>query len=160
MDLQETKFKDLNNQKKTETIKDQQKAVYSQGYEMSEPTKVPRQGSHFRVDLTHRKTGEKVKQPDGRDIGGAREKSGALDNSLRNTTAAAIKAHARKIGRVDKTPGAVKKRKAEANKNIRDKMARQAKQSKSPRNMEKVKPRTRLTFEEWMMNCNDSLTQD
>lgn len=117
LNLSEVKFTDLNNQKKTQTIKDMQKAAHSQGYDMSEPKSVPGEGSHFHVDLTHRKTGKKVSAADGGNLGGAKEKGGALDNTLRNKTAKAIKAHAASIGRMDKRPAAKAKRKEEATAN-------------------------------------------
>ena len=107
--LNEVKFSDLNNQKKTQTIKDMQRAAHSQGYDMSDPKPVPHQGSHFTVDLTHRKTGKKVTPATGRNLGGAREKGGALDNTLRNSTAETIKPR-REIGRADR-PAAKAKRK-------------------------------------------------
>ena len=65
-----------------------------------------------------RKTGKEVKPSDGSpNLGGAPEKGGGLDNTLRNKTAAAIKAHAKSIGRQDKRPAAKAKRKEEAAKN-------------------------------------------
>ena len=41
--LDEVKYSDLNNQKKTQSVKDMQKAAHSQGYTMSDPE--TRQGS-------------------------------------------------------------------------------------------------------------------
>ena len=138
LNLSEVKFTDINNRKKTETIKDTQKAAHSQGYDMSDPKPVDRQGSHFTVDLTHRKTGKKVSHPTAANIGGAREKGGALDNTLRNRTADAIKAHAKEIGRQDKRPAAKAKRKAEA----------AANKAKKQRDRD---PFTRgKTFKEWL----------
>lgn len=119
--LNEVKFADLNNQKKTQTIRDMQKAAHSQGYDMSDPKDVPGAGKHFTVDLTHRKTGQKVSAKSG-NLGGSKEKGGALDNTLRNKTAQAIKDHAKSIGRVDKRPAAKAKRKAEAAANKERKM--------------------------------------
>ena len=116
--LDEVKYSDLNSQKKTKSVKDMQKAAHSQGYSMSDPESVKGQGDHFRVKLTHRKTGKEVKPSDGSpNLGGAPEKGGGLDNTLRNKTAAAIKAHAKSIGRQDKRPAAKAKRKEEAAKN-------------------------------------------
>ena len=113
MHLNETAFSDLNKVSETDTIKKQRQAAHSQGYDMSEPRKTG-VGAHFTVDLTHRKTGERVTHPDGGSLGGSKEKSGRLDNTLRNRTKDAIKAHMTKIGRVDKRPAAKAKRKAEA----------------------------------------------
>jgi hypothetical protein len=116
--LDEVKYSDLNNQKKTQSVKDMQKAAHSQGYTMSDPETVKGQGDHFRVKLTHRKTGKEVKPKDGSpNLGGAPEKGGGLDNTLRNRTAKAIKDHAKEIGRQDKRPAAKAKRKEEAAKN-------------------------------------------
>ena len=112
-DLQEVKYSDLNNQKKTQTVKDMQRAAHSQGYDMSDPKDVPGAGKHFTVDLTHRKTGQKVNARSG-NLGGSKEKGGALDNTLRNKTAQAIKDHAKSIGRVDKRPAAKAERKQQA----------------------------------------------
>ena len=116
--LDEVKYSDLNNQKKTQSIKDMQRAAHSQGYTMSDPETVKGQGDHFRVKLTHRKTGQEVKSTDGSpNLGGAPEKDGGVDNTLRNKTAKAIKAHAKSIGREDKRPAAKEKRKKEAEEN-------------------------------------------
>ena len=93
-------YNDLNNQKRTQSVKDMQKAVYNQGYEMSDPKPVPGEGTHFTVDLTHRKTGQKIKPRSG-NLGGAKEKSGSLDNTLRNLTAKTVKDHIASIGRKD-----------------------------------------------------------
>ena len=144
--LNEVKFSDLNNQKKTQTIKDMQRAAHSQGYDMSDPKPVPHQGSHFTVDLTHRKTGKKVTPANGRNLGGAREKGGALDNTLRNSTADTIKQHAREIGRVDKRPKAKAKRKEEAAKNKARK-----KRDRDPFTRKK-------TFESFVTECTQELT--
>ena len=38
--IREVKFSDLNNQKKTQSVKDMQKAAHSQGYDMSDPKKL------------------------------------------------------------------------------------------------------------------------
>lgn len=119
--LNEVKLSDLNNQKKTQTVRDMQKAAHSQGYDMSDPKSVPGEGKHFTVDLTHRKTGQKVNAKSG-NLGGSREKGGALDNTLRNKTAQAIKDHIKSIGRVDKRPKAKEARKAEAAANKKRKM--------------------------------------
>ena len=143
--INEVKFSDLNNQKKTQSVKDMQRAAHSQGYDMSDPKSVPGEGSHFTVDLTHRKTGKKVPSIDGGNLGGAKEKSGKLDNTLRNKTAKSIKAHAKEIGRVDKRPAAKAKRKEEAAAN-KEKKA----QSRDPFKRQK-------TFEEFMAGC---LTSD
>ena len=145
--IREVKFSDLNNQKKTQSVKDMQKAAHSQGYDMSEPKSVPGEGSHFTVDLTHRKTGKKVPAADGKSLGGAKEKSGRLDNTLRNKTSAAIKAHSRSIGRVDKRKPAKEKRKAEAAAN-REKKA----QNRDPFTRKR-------TFEDFMIDCTQSLTE-
>tara|TARA_R110001592_G_scaffold327394_1_gene608550 strand:- start:115 stop:555 length:441 start_codon:yes stop_codon:yes gene_type:complete len=143
--INEVKFSDLNNQKKTQNVKDMQRAAHSQGYDMSDPKSVAGEGSHFTVDLTHRKTGKKVPSIDGGNLGGAKEKSGKLDNTLRNKTAKSIKAHAKEIGRVDKRPAAKAKRKEEASAN-KEKKA----QNRDPFTRQK-------TFEEFMAGC---LTSD
>jgi ribosomal protein S10 len=146
MDLNEVKYTDLNKQSKTKTVKDMQRAAHSQGYDMSDPKPVPHQGTHFTVDLTHRKTGKKVTPSRGVNLGGAMEKGGTLDNTLRNRTAETIKQHAKEIGRVDKRPKAKSERKAQAAKN-------------KARKQRDRDPFTRKrTFEQFMYECNTLLT--
>lgn len=159
MDLQEVKYKDLNNLKRMKTMDDVESAAHSQGYEVTGAETHGKYGSHSTVDLRHRKSGEKV-QPD-KDrgsIGGKKVgKGGEVDSTMVNTVAQALKADMKKRGRVDKTPKAKSERKAQANQDIQNKVERQKKQGKSPRNMEKVKPRTRKTFEEFVIELDNTL---
>ena len=60
MDLQEVKYKDLNNLKKMKTMDDVKRAAHSQGYDVSDSGTHGKYGSHSTVELRHRKTGEKV----------------------------------------------------------------------------------------------------
>lgn len=116
--LQETKYTDLNNLKKHKSIKDVQKSAHSQGYDVSEPKQSV--GDHYTVDMTHRKTGEKVSPRSGGKLG-ASYKGKNLDTTLVNQISSTIKADAAARGRVDKTPKAKAKRKEEAAKNKADK---------------------------------------
>ena len=141
--LQETKLTKLNSAKETGTIDKMRKAAHSQGYDMSEP-KDTGTGKHFAVDLTHRKTGKKVKPSGGGTLGGSYEKSGALDNTLRNRTAKTIKDHIKSIGRADKRPEAKAARKAQAVANKQRKMRDRDPFTRKPK-----------TFKEWMECYNN-----
>ena len=119
--LDEVKYNDLNNLKKIKSIKDVQRAAHSQGYNVSEPKQGV--GDHYDVDLTHRKTGQKVTPRRGGTLGGAHTgKKGGVDSTLVNQVAASIKSDAAARGRVDKRPAAKAERKAQAQKNKERKM--------------------------------------
>lgn len=115
MDIQEVKYTDLNNTKKLKSVKDVQRAAHSQGYDLSDPKQGV--GDHYDVDLTHRKTGQKVTPRHGGTLGGAHKKGDKVDTTLINQVAASIKKDAKERGRVDKRPDAKAARKAEAAKN-------------------------------------------
>jgi hypothetical protein len=110
--LWETKLTDLNNLKKGKSHKDLQKSYHSQGYDLSDQRTDSKYGSHTRATLTHRKSGEVLKNDRGQDFGGSQG-----DTSAVNTMAKAVKAHITKIGRQDKRPEAKEKRKEEAKQN-------------------------------------------
>ena len=112
--LDEVKYNDLNSIKKLKSIKDVQRAAHSQGYDVSEPKQSV--GDHYTVDMTHRKTGQKVSPRSGGKLG-ASHKSGGVDTTLVNQVAGTIKADAADRGRVDKRPAAKAERKAQAAKN-------------------------------------------
>ena len=116
MDLQEVKYKDLNNLKKMKTMDDVKRAAHSQGYDVSDSGTHSKYGSHSTVELRHRKTGEKVSAGKDRgSIGGKKPgKGGEIDSTVANTVSQALKADMKKRGRVDKTPKAKEARKAEA----------------------------------------------
>ncbi len=137
--LNEVKYSDLNSTKKIKSIKDAQRAAHSQGYDMSDPKNSV--GDHYEVELTHRKTGEKVKPVKGGSIGGAVKSGDKIDSTLINQSAASIKRDASNRGRVDKRKPAKDKRKAEAkaNKEAKDK-------ARDPFTRKK-------TFEEFMFEC-------
>ena len=107
-DLMEVKFRDLNKANKTGTVEKLQKGAHSQGYNISDPVKVKGQGDHYRVDVTHRKTGEKVKNTSGGNFGGAGNVSpkSSTDNAVRNQVAQSIHADRKARGGVDKRPAA------------------------------------------------------
>ena len=114
MDIQEVKYNDLNSIKKLKSVKDVQRAAHSQGYDVSEPKNSV--GGHYTVDLTHRKTGQKVTPRSGGKLGGS-DRSGNVDSTLVNQVAQTIKGDAADRGRVDKRPKAKAERKAQAAKN-------------------------------------------
>ena len=117
INLDEVKYTDLNNTKKLKSVKDVQRAAHSQGYDVSEPKQSV--GDHYTVDLTHRKTGQKVSPRSGGALGGSHTgRKGGVDSTLINQVAGAIKADAANRGRVDKRPAAklVRKHQAAVNK--------------------------------------------
>jgi len=117
--LDEVKYNDLNSIQKLKSVKDVQKAAHSQGYSVSEPKKGV--GDHYDVDLTHRKTGQKVTPSRGGKLGGAVKSGDKVDTTLINQVAASIKGDAASRGRQDKRPAAKAKRKEEAAKNKEEK---------------------------------------
>lgn len=138
--LNETKYTDLNNLKKHKSIKDVQRSAHSQGYDVSEPKQSV--GDHYTVDMTHRKTGQKVAPRLGGKLGGSHSsKKGGVDSTLVNQIAGTIKADAASRGRVDKTSKAKAKRKADAKAN-KERKAR----DRDPFTRQK-------TFEEFMLDC-------
>ncbi len=114
MDINEVKYNDLNSTKKLKSVQDVQRAAHSQGYDVSEPKNSV--GDHYTVDLTHRKTGQKVTPRHGGKLGGSDNGKG-VDTTLVNQVASTIKGDAAARGRVDKRGPAKAKRKAEAAKN-------------------------------------------
>ena len=58
--LWETKLTDLNNLKVIKNMRDLKRAAHSQGYD-AEDRDDKTYGSHGEVEITHRKTGEKLK---------------------------------------------------------------------------------------------------
>ena len=111
--LDEVKYNDLNNIKKLKSIKDVQRAAHSQGYDISEPKQSV--GDHYTVDMTHRKTGQKVSPRSGGKLGGSHTGGkGGVDSTLINQVAGTIKADAADRGRVDKRPAAKKARREQA----------------------------------------------
>ena len=140
--INEVKYNDLNSIKKLKSIKDVQKAAHSQGYDVSEPKNSV--GDHYTVDLTHRKSGQKVTPRSGGKLGGS-DRSGNVDSTLVNQVASTIKGDAADRGRVDKRAPAKAKRKAEA----------QANKEKKAQNRDPFK--RQKTFEEFMAGC---LTSD
>ena len=135
--LNEVKFTDLNNIKVVNNMKKLRQAAHSQGYDVSDKETHGKYGSHSTVEIRHRKTGETVKKPDGREAGGKVSAKG-MDTTTLNTVADAIKNDARARGRVDKRPAAKAKRKAEAEANRKAK-----KKARDPFTRKK-------TFEEFM----------
>jgi len=114
MDINEVKYNDLNNVKKLKSVKDVQRAAHSQGYNISEPKNSV--GDHYTVDLTHRKTGQKVTPRSGGKLGGS-DRGGGVDSTLVNQVASTIKGDSSSRGRVDKRPKAKAERKAQASAN-------------------------------------------
>ena len=143
--LNEVKYSDLNNVKKVNTMDRLKQAAHSQGYSVSDKQTHGKYGSHSTVDITHRKTGESVKKPDGREAGGKNAGKG-VDVTTLNTVASSIKNDARARGRVDKRPAAKAKRKSEAEAN---KAAKQKARDPFTRNK---------TFESFMIECASSQT--
>ena len=111
--LWETKLSDLNSLKKLKTHRDLQKAAHSQGYDLSDKRQDDKYGSHSRMTLKHRKTGEELRNDRNKEFGG-HDVGKDTDTSAVNTVSKAIKAHIGKIGRQDKRPEAKAKRKEEA----------------------------------------------
>ena len=137
--LDEVKYNDLNSTKKLKSVKDVQRAAHSQGYTVSEPKMGV--GDHYDVELTHRKSGQKVTPKRGGKLGGAIKSGDKVDTTLINQVAASIKGDAASRGRVDKRPKAKAARKAEAAAN---------KETKA-KNRD---PFTRgKTFESFMLEC-------
>lgn len=114
MDINEVKYNDLNSTKKLKSVQDVQRAAHSQGYDVSSPKNSV--GDHYTVDLTHRKTGQKVTPRHGGKLGGS-DNTKEVDSTLVNGVAQTIKGDAAARGRVDKRPAAKAKRKQEAAKN-------------------------------------------
>ncbi len=117
MDIQEVKYSDLNSNQKLKSVKDVQRAAHSQGYDVSEPKDSV--GDHYTVDLTHRKTGQRVTPRHGGKLGGSKKgKDGSnVDNTFIKQVSSTIKSDAADRGRVDKRAPAKAKRKAEAQAN-------------------------------------------
>ena len=138
--LNEVKYSDLNNTRVVNSMDKLKRAAHSQGYTVSDKQTHGKYGSHSTVDITHRKTGESVKKPDGREAGGKMSGKG-LDSTTLNTVAASIRNDARARGRVDKRPAAKAKRKAEAEAN---RAAKQKARDPFTRNK---------TFEQFMYEC-------
>lgn len=97
------------------SLKDIQRAAHSQGYNVSEPKE--RVGDHYSVDLTHRKTGQKVNPASGGTLGGSSKSGDRVDSTIVNQVASTIKQDAKSRGRVDKRPAAKAERKEQALKN-------------------------------------------
>lgn len=133
-DLYEVAYKDLNSIQKLKSVKDVQRAAHSQGYNVSEPKQGV--GDHYDVDLTHRKSGQKVTPNRGGKLGGA-HRGKRVDTTLVNQVAASIKNDAAARGRVDKRPQAKAERKAQATVNKAKKMKNRD-------------PFTRESYDEWM----------
>lgn len=149
--INEVKFTDLNKQDKTKTIGDIQKAAHSQGYDVSDPKMKSNQGDHYEVELTHRKTGQKVKNTRGGSFGDSVKgkspsRKSEAGNTIRNQVAQSIRADATSRGRVDKRPKAKAERKAQAAMNKKRKM-----NDRDPFKRGK-------TFEEFLNKCNNLLT--
>ena len=137
--LNEVRYSDLNNTRVIKSMQDVQDAAHSQGYTVSKPKKSV--GDHYTVDITHRKTGEKVTPHRGGSTGGSVKSGDRVDSTLVNGVASSIKKDAKGRGRVDKRPAAKAKRKAEAEANRERK-----KKQRDPFTRKK-------TFEEFMMEC-------
>ena len=105
--LNEVKYKDLSNLKKIKSVGDVQKAAHSQGYKVSDPKQGV--GDHYDVDMTHRKSGDKVTPSRGGTLGGA-HRGKNVDTTLVNQAAASLKNDAAARGRVDKTDKPTKAR--------------------------------------------------
>ncbi len=145
LNLDEVKYNDLNNTKKLKTVKDVQQAAHSQGYDVSSPkTGV---GDHFDVELTHRKSGQKVTPRHGGKLGGSSQRGDRVDSTLVNQVAGSIKADAAARGRVDKRPKAKAERKAQAAKN---------KEAKAKNRDPFMRGKT---FESFMSDCDCVLTE-
>ena len=143
--LDEVKYNDLNNTKKLKTVKDVQRAAHSQGYDVSEPKQGV--GDHYDVELTHRKSGEKVKPRKGGQLGGSSQRGDRVGSTLVNQVSATIKGDAAARGRVDKRPKAKAERKAQAAKNKENKARNR-------------NPFTRgKKFESFMSECDYLLTE-
>ena len=116
-ELFETKYNQMANPSKSGDIGKLKKTAHSQGYDVSEPKDVKGTG-HYSVDLTHRKTGQKVKNTSGGNFGGSAHGNLSdktpTDNTVRNQISQSIKADRKARGGVDKRPEAKKARKAEA----------------------------------------------
>ena len=134
--LWETKLTDLNNLRRIKTMDDVKRAAHSQGYDAQEADH-DKYGSHGVVELTHRKTGERVEPAKDRgSIGGKKKgKGGEVESTTVNTVADAIKQDITKRGRADKRPAAKAKRKAEA-------------QTNKERKQQQRNPFTRKTYKE------------
>ena len=128
-ELTEVKFRELNKVGKTGTVEKMQKGAHSQGYTVSDPKMQGNQGDHMTVDVTHRKTGEKIKNVKGGSFGGSvsgrsPNRASSTDNTFRNQVAASIQADAVARGRKDKRPAAKAARKEQDRKNKEAKMAK------------------------------------
>ena len=137
--LDEVKYNDLNSIKKLKSVKDVQRAAHSQGYNVSEPKQGV--GDHYDVDLTHRKTGQKVTPSRGGKLGGAVKSGDKVDTTLINQVANSIKQDAAARGRVDKRPKAKAERKKQA---VANKAAKAKARDPFTRNK---------TFESFMLEC-------
>ena len=150
-------YKDMRDTKKISTTDDLKRSVHNQGYSMDEPKTVSGYGSHTKGDVYHRKSGEKVSSQSGANIGGGRAKgNGQLGKSHQDQVNKAVRADMVKRGAVNRTEPEVQKKKDTANQNIKSKVAKQQANGKSERNMAKVKPRSRMKFEEFMMMCEQA----
>lgn len=116
----EGRLSDLNNPKKMRDHDTLQKAMWSQGYELSDKRRDDKYGSHSRMSLRHRKTGEELKNDRGQDFGG-HSVGKDTDTTALNTMTKAVKQHMARTGKVDRREDAVKQRKAEAEENKRRK---------------------------------------
>ena len=145
MDINEVKYNDLNSVKKLKSVKDVQRAAHSQGYDVSEPKNGV--GDHYTVDLTHRKTGQKVRPRSGGKLGGS-DRSGNVDSTLVNQVASTIKGDAADRGRVDKRPKAKAERKAQA----------KANKEKKAKNRDPF-TREERTFSDFMSMCEHTHSQ-
>lgn len=154
-------FKDMRDTKKISTTDDLKRSVYNQGYSMDEPKTVSGYGSHTKGDVYHRKSGEKVSAASGGNIGGGKGKeNGQLGKSVQDQVNKAVRADMAKRSAVNRTEPAVQKKKDKANQDIKNKVASQQANGKSERNMAKVKPRSRMKFEEFMTICEQTYARD
>ena len=150
-------YKDMRDSKKVNSEDELRRSVHNQGYSMDKPSTVSGYGSHTKGDVYHRKSGEKVSAASGGNIGGGKGKAnGQLGKSVQDQVNKAVRADMAKRGAENRTEPAVQKKKDKANQNIKDKVSKQQSQGKSERNMEKVKPRVRMKFEEFMSMCEQA----
>jgi len=147
-------YKDMRDTKKINSDSELKRSVYNQGYTMDKPSTVSGYGSHVKGDVYHRKSGEKVSAASGGNIGGGKGKNnGQLGGNVQDQVNKAVRADMKRRGAVNRTSGAVQKKKDSANKNISDKVEKQKQSGKSERNMKGVKPRSRMRFEEFVSLC-------
>ena len=153
--LQETKYRDLNNVKKHKSVDDVRKSAHSQGYDISEP-KITK-GDHYTVDMTHRKSGEKVGPRKGGTIGGSLKTGDKVDTTLVNLVSSTIKGDRAKRGGVDKTPAGKAKRAEQARQNLKAKQAKRGAPFKHKADGTTTKKRS---FDESMSMLTQWLTDD